>query len=427
MSNHQIMDLLEPSHMWTHENESSYINPPMEDHDIGHIIDINPHAPRARNNDNLYKDIYDDIIQPNPTDNALSPTQPGNLPGIETILNPMLRVTDANFSYQPPQNDGIDLNNSFMLPPDLICYAHDIYSSERLMNAGGLISHPLHSEIKPLYDDIERLRYPDLPGHDEVLNTHDSTNYDQDVEMQNAPQQEHAQAVAHSALAPGSLPQTQTSNAFNQTIQLSAPSFAQMQTTEPMQLIPHSRTIPHPGTIPHPETDEFSNWVKEKISNFQNERKRKFLPFGGRRLSGANNFREYKKTRNERTNNPSEEHAMIKSQLHESNGQVDNCPNPDDMEDETKYKEKWKKIGFDSIKKKAINEVIKKISEELKTDNKKWNWPDDFENYIDMYEMEANRFDAQKFRTKGSLQRVGKINYVKKLKLKCEQATSSQM
>ena len=76
-----------------------------------------------------------------------------------------------------------------------------------------------------------------------------STNYDQDAEMRNgknrphftrmkslAPQQEHAQVMAHSALAPGSLPQTQASSAFDQTIQPLTSSFAQMQATEPMQV-----------------------------------------------------------------------------------------------------------------------------------------------------------------------------------------------
>ena len=50
------------------------------------------------------------------------------------------------------------------------------------------------------------------------------------------PQQEYVQVVAHSILTPGSLPQIQTSSASDQTIQSSPPSFAQMQTTEPMEV-----------------------------------------------------------------------------------------------------------------------------------------------------------------------------------------------
>ena len=46
----------------------------------------------------------------------------------------------------------------------------------------------------------------------------------------------HAQVVANNALVFGSLLQTQVLNAFGQTIQSPAPSFAQMQTTEPMEV-----------------------------------------------------------------------------------------------------------------------------------------------------------------------------------------------
>ncbi|PAV72430.1 hypothetical protein WR25_19384 [Diploscapter pachys] len=166
------------------------------------------------------------------------------------------------------------------------------------MDVGGRETDPLRNETKSLRDEIERLQCLDLPEYEALLNTHNyyhnsmmtiqniiaSTNYDQDAEMQNAPQQERAQAVAHSALAPGSLPQTQTSNAFNQTIQLSAPSFAQMQATEPMQMIPHSRTMPNPRTTPYSETDDFHSWMSEKITNFQTERKKKFRQPGGPRL-----------------------------------------------------------------------------------------------------------------------------------------------
>ncbi|PAV82857.1 hypothetical protein WR25_19471 [Diploscapter pachys] len=224
MSNPQKMDWLKPNHAWARGDEGLPVNPPMEGHDIDHVVDIDLHAPRTRNNDNLYKDNYDDNIQPNPTDNALDPAQPG----IEIILNPMLRVTDANFSYQSPQNDAIELNNSCMqlpLPEDWACYAHGIYPSERLMNADGC-------RMNPLCDEPEQHRYPDLPGP-EVLSSLNSTM---------APQQEHAQV--HSALAPGSLLQAQTSNAFGQKIQSLVSSFVQMQALKPMQVCPPNDLTP---------------------------------------------------------------------------------------------------------------------------------------------------------------------------------------
>ncbi|PAV82427.1 hypothetical protein WR25_23377 isoform B [Diploscapter pachys] len=56
-------------------------------------------------------------------------------------------------------------------------------------------------ETDPLRGEIERLRYSNLPGHNEVLNTHDSTDYDRDTEMQNVPQQGDVQVVAHGELA----------------------------------------------------------------------------------------------------------------------------------------------------------------------------------------------------------------------------------
>ncbi|PAV82855.1 hypothetical protein WR25_23472 isoform A [Diploscapter pachys] len=231
MSNPQKMNWLEPSHMWTHEDEGLPVNPPMKGHDIDHVVDIDLHAPRTRNNDNLYKDNYDDNIQPNPTDNALDPAQPG----IETILNPMLRVTDANFSYQPLQNDGIELNNSCrQLPPDLICYAHDISKTnpEHFMGVGGHETDPIQDGIKRIHDEIERHRYPDLPGP-EVLSSLNSTM---------APQREHAQV--HSALAPGSLLQIQASNTADQIIRSLVSSFVQMQALKPMQVCPPNDLTP---------------------------------------------------------------------------------------------------------------------------------------------------------------------------------------
>ena len=42
----------------------------MKSYDINDVVDINPHAARARNNNNLYKYTYGDPIQPNPDDNV---------------------------------------------------------------------------------------------------------------------------------------------------------------------------------------------------------------------------------------------------------------------------------------------------------------------------------------------------------------------
>ncbi|PAV92504.1 hypothetical protein WR25_09533 isoform F, partial [Diploscapter pachys] len=207
------------------------------------------------------------------------------------------------------------------------------------------------------------------------------------------------------------------------------------RTTPYSRNTPHSRRMPHPevtqnpGTMPRPETEDFYNLMKEKITNFKNERESKFENPGGERL--LDGLREFKESRNDRTSNPSEDHKKkirrknarlfeersededrklneeisrleaMESQLHEIRKQVDSHPSPneikckqklDDIEAEQNLleekKKEWeaekKKIGFGSIKKKTIDEVIKKINEELKTDKKKWNWPDDFENYINI-------------------------------------------
>ncbi|PAV75245.1 hypothetical protein WR25_06204 [Diploscapter pachys] len=64
-----------------------------------------------------------------------------------------------------------------------------------------------------------------------------STNYGQDAEMRNAPQQEHAQVVIYNALVPSSFPQTQVSNTTGQIIQpWISSSFAQAAVSEPMQV-----------------------------------------------------------------------------------------------------------------------------------------------------------------------------------------------
>src|SRR5690606_28956777 len=108
--------------------------------------------------------------------------------------------------------------------------------------------NPLCNETKSLRDEIERHRYPNLPGP-EVLNTHDSTNCDQDAEMRNgenrphftrmkslALQQKLGQTIAHSALASDNLLQIQASNIADQIIRSLVSSFVQIQALEPMQI-----------------------------------------------------------------------------------------------------------------------------------------------------------------------------------------------
>ena len=77
-------------------------------------------------------------------------------------------------------------------------------------------------ETDPLRNEIERLRYSNLPGH-EVPNTHNSAmgmwNAIASTNIKSlAPQQGHAQVVAHNALTPVQvcLPNDLSSSIFNQ-------------------------------------------------------------------------------------------------------------------------------------------------------------------------------------------------------------------
>ncbi|PAV85266.1 hypothetical protein WR25_26197 [Diploscapter pachys] len=377
------MDWFEP---WTHENEDLGVDSPMEGYGIDYIIDINPHASRARNNDNLYKDTYGDLIQPNPTDNASGPAQPENLPGTDT---------DANVPRQPPQNGGIELNNSCMqlpLPEDWACYAYGIYPSERLTNTSGC-------GINPLCDQPEQLRYSNLPEY-EAPNSHSTM----------APQREHAQV--HSALAPGSLLQAQTSNAFGQTIQSLVSSFVQTQATEPMQVYlpngpPPSISNQSPTTEQQPTSSRYGQppttggpRLIKVITDEEIDGLRKLKP---------------KEDRRKRTENPDPEH---KKEIRKAGSKAHHERNLEEktelnsmkqrLEELIKIKKSSRVKGINLYNEMQEKKDIEESLKQLKMDKKKIE--------EQMYKLEVDKLYSRKHRKNKALERIRLRNENKRLK-----------
>ncbi|PAV91915.1 hypothetical protein WR25_06216 [Diploscapter pachys] len=111
---------------------------------------------------------------------------------------------------------------------------------------------PERDRRKPLFEQISDEDYIcklklDQKAVNDKWYENASTNYDQDAEMRNVPQQEHAQVMTHSTLAPDNLPQTQASNTTGQIIQpWTSSSFVHRPVPQPMQtsIAPHYTTQP---------------------------------------------------------------------------------------------------------------------------------------------------------------------------------------